>query len=828
MGIDLEQIESENIIPTMFQNDFAREIWEMSYRFSNEPTIDDSFLRTAKALASSEKNPEYWEPIFFNALKDFKFTTGGRILSNAGTGLKGATWLNCFVSGFEKPNADSMKSIHKELGNQMTILKSEGGYGVNASALRPNGAYVAGNGIESPGPVMFMRIWDVSSYVITKGSSKKKKTIQGKNKIRKGAQMLVLDMWHPDITDFIVAKSEKGVLEKFNLSVAVDNNFMNAVENNLPWNLEFPEISHPLYDEEWDGNLKRWKEMSLPTVIYKTYENANELWDFLQKYAYENAEPGILFIDTINKRNNLYYCERIDATNPCAEQGLPHGGVCLLGNINLTQFIDKKTNNWDYAKLKHHIHVAVRMLDNVNDLTNAPLEINKWNLINKRRIGLGIYGLASAFIMMKIKYGSEKSKQMFEELMKFKQNEEYLASVDLAREKGAFPLFSEEFMKSEVMKILPEETVNLIRQYGLRNSHLSCVAPTGNTSGLANYVAGGHEPVFSVATFRTYTIPHFPEGLDLNNPDWKTIPDGKKQIKIINYNGCVYKYSNDRGCMKEECLEDYGIRYLKSIGEFDPSADYIVTTKNLTVDDHMGMHRIATKYVDAAVSKTINLPKGYPFDDYKKLYMQAWKDGIKGITVYVEGSRDAVLSDKSSTEATNIPRHDGVKRPKELECDIHHVSYNKEKWKVIVGKIGEDPYEVFAFRNDKDIIPDGATKGKIIKERKKKYSIVLTGENGAITKITDIGSLFATADQESITRMISLGLRHGADIGYIVDQIQKVDKPLVAFDKVIARTLKKYIKEVPAGKICDACGSNNIILQEGCYLCADCGNSKCS
>ncbi|PWU16621.1 MAG: hypothetical protein C5B49_10315, partial [Bdellovibrio sp.] len=345
-AVDSTEATSPNhphVRKTRFSDDFSKEVFEQTYRYADEEDINDRHLAVAIDLASAEK-PElrpYWTERFLDILEDFKFVPGGRITSNAGTGLEGTTYINCFVSGFRGENQDSMESIMDELKRQAMILKSEGGYGFCADVLRPRGAFVAGIGSESPGAVKLLEMWDCQSSVITSGSGQKRKTNRGKVKIRKGAQMVTLSVSHPDIEEFITAKQTAGRLTKFNMSVLVSDEFMQAVEQDKPWNLEFPdyEAAKAEYRKLWNGNLREWKQRGLPVRVYKTYSKASDLWNLVMKSTYNRNEPGILFYDTINRMNNLYYVEHISATNPCGEQVLPVDGCCLLGSINLTQFV---------------------------------------------------------------------------------------------------------------------------------------------------------------------------------------------------------------------------------------------------------------------------------------------------------------------------------------------------------------------------------------------------------------------------------------------------------------------------------------------------------
>lgn len=632
-----------------FTNDLSLEIYEHTYRYGDE-TIETTQQRIAKDIASVEINKELWSQKFLSILEDFKFVPGGRIISNAGTNIKGTTYINCFVSGFQGENQDSMDGIMTELKRQAMILKSEGGYGFCADVMRPRGGFISGIANESPGAVRMLDMWNTQSDVITAGSGKKSTNKEAKQKIRKGAQMVTMSCWNPSIEEFITAKQTPGRLDKFNMSVLITDDFMKAVMENKEWNLIFPDFDKDkeTYDKFWDGDIKKWIKNGYPVKIWKTYNNANELWDIIMKSTHNRNEPGVLFIDTVNRLNNLHYNEYISSSNPCvvgntliatadgrnavsikqlAEEGkdvpvystnnegkveikwgrnpritgkkkevwklklddeseliatpdhkiylknntykelkdlqigdslssfysfvsnknyrqitqvgqsqvidnhkvvsvefygyedvynitvddnhnynvitsfeddrymtsggicikncgeqlLPTGGVCLLGNLNLTQFINEKKDDWDYEKLAETIPIAVRFMDNVNDLTYVPLPEQKENLINKRRIGLGILGYGSALLIMKKKYGGPEALELTEKLMNFISNKAYQSSALLAEEKGTFLLYdADKYLQSNFLKVLSQETIDMIKKYGIRNSHLLSVQPTGN------------------------------------------------------------------------------------------------------------------------------------------------------------------------------------------------------------------------------------------------------------------------------------------------------------------------------------------------------------
>jgi ribonucleoside-diphosphate reductase alpha chain len=829
---------------TVFTDSFSQEIFDQTYKYAGELDINDRHLAIALDLASVEAEPvrAYWTDKFLDLLADFKFVPGGRITSNAGTGLQGTTYINCFVSGFRGENQDSMESIMDELKRQAMILKSEGGYGFCANVMRPRGAFVEGIGGESPGAVKLLEMWDTQSAVITAGSGKKNESGRGKIKIRKGAQMVTLSIFHPDIEEFITAKQTPGRLTKFNMSVLVSDDFMYAVENNLPWHLEFPdyEAAKSDYKKSWNGNLNEWKSLGLPVKIYKTYENANLLWDLVMKSTFNRNEPGILFYDTINKLNNLYYAEHINATNPCGEQVLPVGGCCLLGSLNLTQFVDLKKSRWDYAKLKDAISTAVRFMDNVNDKSRVPLPEQLENLKNKRRIGLGILGYGSALLMMKVKYGSEKALALTEELGEFMKNEAYQASAILAREKGPFPLFDKEkYLNGAFVKSLRKDTREMIRQNGIRNSHLLSIQPTGNSSLLANNISGGLEPLFMAEYIRTSMQPHPPEGLGLpikinweaktfamSEPgsEWTWAREGDENILVTRFKNEVWKFDSNRGLLKETQVRDYAVRILAEAGTWDPAADWAATTFNLKIDDHVKTMATFSRHVDSAISKTVNVPNDYPYEDFKRLYLDVFKTGtVKGCTSYREGTMTSVLSANSTVGDKGVQRTKATLRPVSLNCDIHHLKTSGEKWVVIVGLLGNDPYEVFAMKQSRLFLPPNVKVGKLVKFKSGVYN--LETEDGWVLR--DISTLFESSEQEALTRMISTALRHGADIEFIVSQLIKSEGTIISFSKAIARTLKRYVPEGAILTKCSQCQSGNIKLQEGCFVCMDCGSSKC-
>ena len=517
------------------------------------------------------------------------------------------------------------------------------------------------------------------------------------------------------------------------------------------------------------------------------------------------------------------------------EQPLPVGAVCLLGALNLTQFI--KNGDWDYNKLYKIINLAVRMLDNVNDITYVPLEHQRENLKNKRRIGLGITGYGSALMMMQLRYGSEEAIRKTDDLMYFIMNHSYEASALLAKEKGAFPLYeAEKYIIGEHVKKLDTKVLSLIEKYGVRNSHLNTIAPTGNTGILANNVSGGLEPVFLPEYKRTSICPNSPEGLKVptavdfvnkttSAPGWEWIMEGDVPMLKTEFDGKVYKIDSTRGLCVENLVEDYAVSYLKNKGLWDPNADWAATTTTLSADEHIKTMRTFAYYIDSAMSKTINLPRDYSYDDFKTIYSKLHSYGIKGGTTYREGTMTSVLSSADSTPSKDntIKKSTAPKRPASLKCHVKRVKIKGEVFDVIVGLMGNDPYEVFVINGGAKTLCDVGTVNKI---KSGIYNLITCkGEKFSIVQdVTD--SL--TEEEEAITRLVSTSLRHGADIKFIVEQLQKPSKSLTSFNKAIARVLKTYIKDgSTSGSKCPECGGD-LIYQEGCLVCPTCGMSKCS
>jgi len=544
----------------------AQQIWDMKYRLKAgdgtpvDKSIEDTWRRVADALAAPEKDPAAWAEKFYDALSDFKILPAGRIIAGAGTDRR-VTLFNCFVMNTIE---DDMGTIFDNLREAALTMQQGGGIGYDFSTLRPKGALVKGVGADASGPLSFMDVWDAMCRTIMSAGH------------RRGAMMATLRCDHPDIEAFIEAKREPGRLRMFNLSVLVTDAFMEAVKNDGPWDLTF------------DG------------TIFDSV-SARDLWNKIMRATFAYAEPGVIFIDRINRLNNLAYCEEINATNPCGEQPLPPYGACLLGSVNLAKLVEApftERARLDTAALDEMTRVAVRMLDNAIDVSRFPLDEQEKEAKNKRRMGLGVTGLADALIMCGARYGSDQAVALTKEWMGTLRRAAYLASADLAAEKGAFPLYDKEkYLAGEAVQQLDDDLRAVIADKGIRNGLLTSVAPTGTISIFADNVSSGLEPVFSFTYKRNVLM-----------------PDGSR---------------------REEDVSDYAYRlYRREFGENTALSDAFVDAQSLTPADHVRMQATVQGFIDSAVSKTVNVPEDIDFEAFKDVYLAAYDQGCKGITTY--------------------------------------------------------------------------------------------------------------------------------------------------------------------------------------------------
>lgn len=755
--------------------DIAKKIWSEKYQFKLpdgrpiDETLDDTWRRVARTLAAPEKEPPLAELKFYEALNGARFLPAGRIISGAGT-ERSVTLFNCFVMG---EIADDMSGIFSGLREAALTMQQGGGIGYDFSTLRPKGAPVLGVGADASGPLSFMNVWDSMCRTIMSAGS------------RRGAMMATLRCDHPDIEEFIEAKRDPILLRMFNLSVLITDKFMEAVRNNNSWDLLFNE------------------------KIFKTI-SARELWNKIMHSTYEFAEPGVIFIDRINNLNNLSYCEQISATNPCGEQPLPPYGACLLGSINLAKLVKQPFEADAYIdskELSELVRTSVRMLDNVIDISRFPLPEQQEEAHKKRRIGLGVTGLADALIMCGVRYGSSEAVDLTETWMKNLRDTAYRESTQLAREKGAFQLFdAEAYMKGPNIKILPKDIQEDIKEFGIRNALLTSIAPTGTISLLADNVSSGVEPVFAFNYERTVLR-----------------PDGSKSIEPVH---------------------DYAYQiYLNLKGDTKSLPGAFVSAHSLRPEDHLVMQSTVQKYIDSSISKTINCPENISFEDFENIYQQAYDLGCKGCTTYrpnkITGS---VLSTNSNVSEMEQP--EGIGKSSQEDDNIISISAPLDRPAGLDGKTyklkwPESDHAIYITLND---IMQG--------ERRRPFEIFINSKN-----------MEHFAWTVALTRMISAVFRRGGDVSFVVEELKAVFDPrggawmdkryvpslLAAIGSVIEEHMidigflkdsdnlelefnkKKQVVNAKGDSFsqCPQCGSASVIRQEGCDLCSSCGYSKC-
>ena len=746
----------------------SQQIWDMKYRLKDqngtflEQTVQDTWRRIAKALSEVETDPKKWETTFYNALTDFKFLPAGRITAGSGT-KRNVTLFNCFVMGVIP---DSMSGIFDMLKEAALTMQQGGGIGYDFSTIRPKGSLVKGIAADASGPVSFMDVWDSMCRTIMSAGS------------RRGAMMATMRCDHPDIEEFIAAKSDSQKLRMFNLSVLVTDAFMEAVKKGEDWKL--------IYNNK----------------VYSVIKAA-DLWDQIMRATYNFAEPGVIFIDRINETNNLSYCETITATNPCGEQPLPPYGACLLGSINLAKLVEHpfdKNAYLDVSQLEDLVFTAVRMMDNVIEVSQFPLEAQKLEAKNKRRIGLGVTGLADALLMVGLRYGSDEAVKKTEKWMKTIARSAYNASINLAEEKGAFPLFDpEKFIVSGNMIQMDEDVKKAVNKFGIRNALLTSIAPTGTISLYAGNVSSGIEPVFAYSYTR----------------------------KVLQ---------NDGSHVEEEVV-DYAVKLWRDKFGNAPLPDFFVSAQNLTPADHVKMQAAAQKWVDSSISKTINCPEDISFDDFKEVYIQAYDTGCKGCTTYrpneVTGSvLSAALEEKSASdqEANGdiIYMSEPLDRPSTLDGNTY-----KLKWP-------DSEHAIYVTIND-----------IIVNDKRRPFEVFINSKN-----------MEHFAWTVGLTRMISAVFRRGGDVSFVVDELKAVFDPrggawvggkyipsiLAAIGGILEEHMMKigFIKDSDTSlfhkssevtkvenlklsrqKSCTSCGQFDLQMIEGCMTCRSCGYSKC-
>jgi len=570
----------------MLEDELSRHIWSTKYRHvrpdgSAEASIAETWRRVAAAVAQAERSGEH-EAAFLDAVTGFKFLPAGRILAGAGTGRR-TTLFNCFVMGFIE---DSIESIFEHLKQGAITMQCGGGIGVDFSTLRPRGSEAATRGTIASGPVSFMKVWDAMCATLLSTGA------------RRGAMMGTLRCDHPDIEEFVDAKRDPRALRNFNVSVQVTEELMKAVEADADWPLCFPADAH-----DGDGETKRvrWsgRAFEVPCRIVRRVR-ARALWQRIMDAAYDSAEPGVLFVDRINAVNNLHYCEHITSTNPCGEIPLPAYGACDLGSINLAVFVREpftRSAALDLEAIERIVPVAVRLLDDVIDVSEYPLPQQAEQARSTRRIGLGITGLGDALIMLGLHYGSDAARAAARDVLTRIRDAAYRASIRLAEEKGPFPkLEREAYLDGEFVRSLPADIRDGIARAGIRNSHLLAIAPTGTISLLANNVSSGIEPVYAL--------------------------EGERRVL------------NREGVAETRRTVDFAYALWRRERGNAPLPDAFVTAEELSPDAHLEMLAALQPLVDNSISKTINVAAGIPRDDFARIYLRAHALGLKGCTVF--------------------------------------------------------------------------------------------------------------------------------------------------------------------------------------------------
>ncbi len=832
----------------------------------------EMMARVARGIASVEATPEgqtTWENNFRWLLDGYKFVPAGRILTTAGSSQK-LTCYNCYV--IPSPH-DSRGGILQTLSQMNEIFSRGGGVGINLSSLRPRYAYVKGVNGRSSGAVSWGSLYSFSTGLIEQGGS------------RRGALMLILNVWHPDIFEFINSKREAGKITNANISIGVTDDFMAAVKADKDWDLVFPDMDDPQYNELWDGNLDAWRAKGKATKVYKTVR-AKELWDTLIESAWASAEPGLYFIERSNKMSNSWYFAPLTCTNPCGEQPLPAWGVCNLGAINLSKFIDEAAHDVAWEKLRQAVSYAVRFLDNVIDWTPYFFEENENQQKGERRVGLNTMGLAEMMIQLGIRYGSEDSSAFIDRLYRFISGVAYQTSAELAEEKGAFPQFeADKFLESGYMQAMPKEIRQLVREKGVRNVTLLTQAPNG-TIGTMVGTSTGIEPFYSWTYFRTSRLGTHEEKI-------KLVEDWQKQ----------------------------------NVGKTLP--DYFVTAMDLAPSEHVQVQADIQRWVDSAISKTCNTPESYTIEQTRELYEKMYDLGCKGGTIYRDKSRDVqvlnlekvdenkavnndsnvsvpcdgktskgptlgsaasgqgeppaavmlgpALSDSQSVrsiqEAQEEFRIKPRPRPAVIAGTTEEINTGMGKMFVTINEDGHGPFEVFASigksGNETTSLTEaigrlisvslrsGIEVKTIIKHLKGIRGSSPVWQNGEL--ILSVPDAIAKTLERYIDRKNSLGLATSSgspltaqtSTAEAADSVASNEAPIAAAEvsateslfapdaAVVAAPSNPILMTAPVGKkhtssfvagdlgLCPMCSSANYVLQSGCPTCSDCGYSKC-
>ena len=785
-----------------------------------ETTPEQMFARVASGIAKQEKENvrDKWVKEFEWLLDDFRFVPGGRILTGAGTD-QNLTYFNCYVVPSPK---DSRRGIIESLGHMTEIMSRGGGVGMNISSLRPRYAYVKGVNGRSSGSVSWGGLFSFVTGLIEQGGS------------RRGALMLILDVWHPDILDFINAKRDMSKITNANISVGITDDFMEAVKKDGEWTTVFPDTSDEEYTEKWDGDIITWKSLGKKVIPVKTYK-AREIWNAIIESAWASAEPGVFFVDRYNRMSNSWYYCRIHCTNPCGEQGLPPWGVCNLGSINLSRFVENKKVLWD--DLGRTVRGAVRFLDDVIDDTPYFFDQNRERQQSERRVGLGTMGLADMLIKMELAYGSDDSLKFIDEIYKFICCEAYRASSEIAKEKGSFPRFdAEKLLQSGFMKGMPEEIRKLVKKNGLRNVTLLTQAPTGTTGTMVG-TSTGIEPYYFWEWERTGRMGSNIERVEIYDQWVKSHPGEKK-------------------------------------------ADYFVSAMDLAPEGHVRVQAAIQRWVDSSISKTGNTPREYTVEQTAKLYELLYDLGCKGGTTYRDGSRDTQVL-KAKTDSKKDSGEDCTDK----KCECEDLRNQKEVLEKLVKQLEGEKKELEKTNNLKARTRSNIMHGTTYKKDTPigtAYITVNSDNNNyedpfeVFINVAKVGTSVA-ADAEGLARLISLilrmpspytpkqraqaiinqlkGIGSGQSTGFgknrvmsLADAIgQVLEEHIGTQSQTVIESTKLADEEEEAEKqqpllyededtkasngitkdICPVCGQATFVKIEGCQKCLSCGHSKC-
>jgi ribonucleoside-diphosphate reductase alpha chain len=774
-----------------------------------ENTPEEMWQRVAAGIAHMEKTNElrkYWGQKFYEAMEGFKFVPAGRILSGAGTGYE-VTFFNCYVIPSPK---DSRGGIMENITHTVEIQARGGGVGINLSSLRPNGARVRKVNGKSSGPVSWAKLYSAANHdVIQQGGS------------RRGALMLMLHDWHPDVIEFIHAKEDGVSIPGANLSVCVSDKFMEAVQKNEEWVTVFPDVTDPDYDEKWDGVLENWLEMGKKVVEYSRMP-AKDIWDQICTSAWKSAEPGLHFLERSNKWSNTWYFEKLLSTNPCGEQPLGEWAVCNLGAMNLSAFV-KEDGSFDFADLDEKVRVSMRFMDNVVDANYYFWKENEIKAKEIRRTGIGTMGLGDALIKMKLRYGSEEAMPVIEKIYQTIRDASYETSSDLAKEKGSFPKFdAAKYLQGHFIKRLPQFIQDKISKQGIRNAVILTQAPTGTTSLLAG-VSSGIEPVF----------------------DFKFIRRDRIGEHVI-YHPLFQQW--------QEANPEVA---------YDDRPDYFAGANDMSPLDHVKVQALIQNYTDSSISKTANAPHDFTVDQVKELYMEAYKMGCKGVTFFRDGSRGGVLyhvddkKEEKKEEAVAPAPQPTVSRPMILRGRTYKIMTPVGEGFVTINRDENDmPFEVFINigRGGMHTMADAEAIGRLIsmslrlaraagsdpRAVAQKIASQLRGIGGASHVGFGKDRVMSLAD--AVAKVLSEDMALGSATPVSETESATAEPlPLNLTEEKVAPAASTGVDDVVGAPIftapsdpskvtadlCPECGQATFVYEEGCKKCYSCGYSMC-